>query len=356
MPGSTIRTGLVGYGLGGESFHAPVITAVPGLHLAKVVERRTEKARQRYPWVETVRDVDELLVADNIDLVVITTPNQTHFPLAKAALEAGKHVVVDKPFTVTSAEACALAETARRTERMLTAYHNRRWDGDFTTLQQLLAGGELGRILEFESGFDRYRPIVKTGAWRETGEPGGGALYDLGVHLIDQALVLFGVPMAITAQLNTQRQHGIAPDYFHLVLHYDAHLVRLRVGMVIHEARPRFQVYGTEAAFVKHGNDPQEAALRSGLAPDAAGWGEEPPELWGTLTRQTADGVESRRVKTHRGRYQTFYEQVRDCLQGLGQAPVSVPDAVATIQLIELAMQSSAEQRTVTVDTGIKSI
>ncbi len=275
-----IGVGLIGFGMAARVFHAPVIEAVPRLKLLKVVERSGDEARKRYPQVEVVRDADDLLRDDRVALVVVTTPNATHFELARRSLLAGKHVVVEKPFTNTSDEALELIELARRENRLLTVNHNRRWDGDFLTVQRILQAGMLGRPVEYESRYERFRDQPREGAWREEAGPGSGILYDLGSHLIDQALVLFGQPRAVTADIQRQREFAKADDYFELLLDYDGLKVTLKAGMLVREPGPRFRLQGTEGSFVKHGMDPQEEALKRGLTPLATNWGE---ELRGTL-------------------------------------------------------------------------
>jgi len=270
-----VGVGLVGYGMAARVFHAPVVAAVPGLKLRKVVERGGELSRERYPWVEVVREADELLRDEEIKLVVVATPNDSHFGLARRALLAGKHVVVEKPFTVTSEEARQLIELARARGRLACAHQNRRWDGDFLTVRKLLEGGLLGRLVEFESRFDRFRDQPRPGAWREAEGPGGGILYDLGSHLIDQALVLFGAPRAVTADVRIQREFARADDYFDVRLDYDGLRVALGAGMLARLPTPRFVLRGTRGSFVKRGLDPQEEALKRGHAPGGPGWGED---------------------------------------------------------------------------------
>lgn len=286
---ATINVGLVGYGMAGRVFHAPVIAAVAGLHLAKVMERRGETARERYPWVEIVKDAAAVFDDHRIDLAVIATPTASHFELAEQALSSGKHVVVDKPFTVSSDQARQLIELARRQNRLLSVFQNRRWDGDFQTVAQIVRQGLLGRLVEYESHFDRFRNTFSPErAWREQGGPGSGILFDLGSHLIDQAQVLFGLPQKLSADIRSQRQADKADDQFELVLRYDALKVTLKASLLAREPGPRFALHGTEGSFVKYGVDPQEDALKRGLFPGAADWGAEPEACWGTLKPKSA--------------------------------------------------------------------
>jgi predicted dehydrogenase len=342
-----ICVGLIGYGMAARVFHAPVIESVPRLRLKKVVERRGEESRRRYPRVEVVRDADALLRDEEIALVVVATPNASHFELARLSLLAGKHVVVEKPFTNTSDEARQLIELARGQARLISVNQNRRWDGDFQTVRSVLDGKLLGRLVEYQSRYDRFRNRRREGAWREEEGPGSGILFDLGSHLIDQAQVLFGVPQLISADIRRQRDFAKADDNFELILDYDDLKVTLGAGMLVRVPGPRFSLHGTEGSFVKYGFDPQEEALKRGLTPSAPNWGEEPEELWGTLDTE-AGGLHLRaRVETIAGSYQTFYRNLADAIEGRAELSVKPEEALNTIRIIELARQSSEQKRTV---------
>jgi predicted dehydrogenase len=343
-----IGVGLICYGTAARVFHAPVIESVPQLKLLKVVERSGDESRRRYPRAEVVRDADELLRDDGINLVVVATPNASHFELARRSLLAGKHVVVEKPFTNTSEEALELIELARRQGRLLTVHHNRRWDGDFLTVREILKAGLLGRLVEYESHYDRFRDRPREGAWREEGGPGGGILFDLGSHLIDQALVLFGRPRAVTADVRRQREFAKADDSFELLLDYDGLKVTLKAGMLVREPRPRFRLHGTEGSFVKHGMDPQEEALKRGLTPTAPDWGAEPPERWGALDARVGGLRVRGRVETLAGRYQSFYRNVADAIEGRAGLAVRAEEALANVLVVEAALRSSGQKCTVT--------
>src|SRR5216684_5506875 len=292
-----IEVGLVGFGLAGRAFHAPVIRAVPGLHLAVILQRSGNEAAEQYPDVRIVRSLDALLALKEIRLIVIATPNDTHYPLARQCLAAGRDVVVDKPFATTLEEAISLVEFARSAGRLLTVYQNRRFDGDFQAIRQLVAAGTLGRIVRFETSYDRFRPQPKPGAWRETTSPGSGILFDIAPHLIDHALVLFGLPEAVTADVRTERDNAVADDAFDNALHYSNGMrAVLRSSILAAAPRPRFVLFGTQASFVKQTFDPQEANLRRGFIPTDATWGAEPEENWGILTVPSGDSFELRRV------------------------------------------------------------
>lgn len=319
-----IGVGLIGFGKAGRVFHAPLIRSVDGLDLQRIVEHRSD-------------DASPLLGDPAIGVVVIATPNESHFDLGRRALLAGKHVVIDKPFTVTSAEARQLIALARERDRILTVFHNRRWEGDFRTIRRLVEQQAFGRIVLFEARFDRFRNEPKPAAWRETRAPGSGVLYDLGSHLIDQAVVLFGRPDRITADVRRERDFGESDDAFDLWLHYPRMKAILTAGMLVREPTPRFTVRGTEATFVKSGLDPQEAALMAGRTPREEGWGREPREQWGTLYRDRGAEV----IETLPGAYQQFYENVREAIEGRAEVAVKPEDAALTIEIIESAFASA---------------
>jgi scyllo-inositol 2-dehydrogenase (NADP+) len=341
-----INVGLIGYGMAGRVFHAPVIQSVPHLRLKKVVERHGDHSRKRYPWVEVVRDAAALLQDEDINLVVIATPNLSHFDFARQALLANKHVVVEKPFTTTSSQAQQLIDLARQQNRVISVNQNRRWDGDFQTVQKLLDGKLLGRLVEYESHFDRFRNYLSPKAWKEE-EVGGGMLFDLGSHLIDQAQVLFGLPRMITADIRVQRDGGKADDHFELILHYDRLKVTLQAGMLVREPSPRFILHGTEGSFVKYGFDPQEDALKRGLTPLEPNWGEEPRERWGTLNTQIGGLHFEGKVETIAGCYQAYYQNILDAIAHRAELVVKPEEARNTIRIIELAVQSNEQKRTV---------
>ena len=339
MAETPLRVGLIGYGLGGAAFHAPFIATTPGLELAAIVTRDSErqrKAARDYPGTRVVAEVERLWEADAaLDLVAISTPNRTHVPLARAAIEAGLHVVVDKPLAPSAAEARSLAQSAQSRSVRLIPFQNRRWDGDFVTLRRLIADGAVGAPLRFESRFERWRP-TPTGTWRERGTPedAGGLLFDLGSHLIDQALVLFGPTRAVYAQLDRRRPGVEADDdAFVALTHVSGTRSQLYMSAVAAQPGPRFRLLGTTGAFTKWGLDIQEDALRAGVRPGGADWGVDPPERWGTL------GIlgEARPVPTARGDYGGFYKGVERAVRGEGPTPVDVADAIATLDVIEAA-------------------
>ncbi|WBS00657.1 oxidoreductase [Pseudoduganella sp. SL102] len=278
-----------------------------------------------------------------IALVVVCTPNASHYALAKAALQAGKHVVVDKPFVLSSAEGDELAALARDRGLRLAVYQNRRWDGDFLTLRRTLESGELGAVHTYRAHFDRYAPQVKA-RWKEQAQPGAGVLWDLGSHLIDQALQLFGKPHAVTAHLSTQRDGAQVEDAFELVLDHGGTKAVLHAGALVRAPGPRYQVHGTLGSFVKVGIDPQEDALKAGQRPGDAGWGHDAPANYATVTR--ADGSRHA-VETLPGAYQAFYQGMYDAIAEGGDVPVKAEEAVDVIRVIEHALRSHRERRTI---------
>ncbi|MEN2709041.1 oxidoreductase [Sphingomonas sp. NPDC092331] len=331
-----IRTGVIGYGLGGMAFHAPLVAAVPELALAAIATSRADQVHARHPGVP-VTTPDALLADPDIDLVVVTTPNDTHAPLARRALEAGKHVVIDKPFATSLADGEALVALAGARGLLVSAFHNRRWDGDFRTVRKLLDGGALGEVMLAELRWDRFRPALAQ-AWKEDPEAGAGILADLGPHLIDQALQLFGPPEAILADIAVQREGGRTDDYFELTLFHGARRVTLSAGRLFVTPRPRFWLHGTRADFAKHGLDPQEARVKDGARYTDPGVGDEEPQFHGRLTR--ADGS-SETVPTEPGDYRGYYAGVARAIAEGAPAPVSGEDAVLGLRIMEMARESA---------------
>jgi predicted dehydrogenase len=343
-----IDVGLIGFGLAGRAFHAPVIRAVPGLRLAAILQRSGSEAAEQYPDVRIVRSVEELLSIESIRLIVIATPNDTHYPFARQCLAAGRDVVVDKPFTTTLAEAAALVQFAQQSGRLLTVYQNRRYDGDFQAIRQLVASGALGRVVRFETNYDRFRPQVRPGAWREKSGPGTGILFDLGPHLIDHALVLFGLPDAITADVRNERDNAVTDDAFDIVLHYLGGMrALLRSTMLAASPRPRFVLHGTRGGFFKQSFDPQENNLRRGSIPKDTAWGAEPEEDWGVLTLYDGEKPSQRRIPSGTGDYRDFYANVRDAILGKATLAVTPQHALDVMRMLELAGQSSQTGTTI---------
>jgi predicted dehydrogenase len=338
---SEIRVGLIGYGLAGSVFHAPLVEATPGMRLAAIVTSDRERgnhAASRYPSARILPDVDALWQnAGDLDLVVVASPNRTHMPLGMAAVGRGVAVVVDKPLARTAADALRLIEEGERRGVPLTVFQNRRWDGDFLTVRRLLAEESLGAVLRFESRFERWRPTLR-GGWRERGdkEEVGGLLYDLGSHLIDQSLVLFGPVTRVYAELDRRRPGAeVDDDSFVALTHASGVRSHLWVSSLAAQAGPRFRVLGRSAAYVKYGLDIQEDALRGGASPADPAFGQDPPDRWGILD----DGTSTRTVHTEAGAYREFYAAIARTLREGTPVPVDPRDAVRTLEVIETAQR-----------------
>lgn len=349
-----IRVGLVGFGLAGRVFHAPLISSVEGLELAAVVERSTDKAAALYPATKICRSIDELLSDASIKLVVIATPNSTHYELAMRALEAARNVVVDKPASTGSSQIAELMELAGGIGFQLIPFHNRRWDGDFLTVQKLIHEKNLGHLVHFQSTFDRWRPGASSRAWKEDADE-GGLLLDLGTHLVDQASTLFGLPESVGAEVVHERSIDGAPDSFTIRLHYLTGLtVTLGANCLSSLPRPRFYLRGTKGNYLKWSLDPQEEALGKITRIEATDWGTEPAEHWGTLSAELDDKLDARPYSPIAGDYRSFYAGVRDALLGKAPAPVSSMDAWRTARVLEYALESSRLHRDVECDWSVE--
>ncbi|HJE67836.1 oxidoreductase [Pseudomonas oryzihabitans] len=338
MP-SPFRVALIGYGFVGQTFHGPLLSSIPGLSLDLVASRDAARVQADLPGVRVTADYLAAVRDPAIDLVVIASPNQTHAPLASAALAAGKHVVVDKPFTVTLAEARQLVEEAEQAGRLLSVFQNRRWDSDFLGLQAVLASGALGELTSLESRIERFRPEVRT-RWREAALPGSGLWFDLGPHLLDQALCLFGLPERLQAQLVRQRPGALTDDWFQVQLDYGARQVTLRAGMLAAGGVPRFLAQGTAGSWIKQGADRQEDALKAGVRPGGPDWGQDPDPGW----LIDASG-ERQALPTPAGDHRRYYLALVEALTGRADNPVSPAQACALMALLEAAQRSSAEGR-----------
>jgi scyllo-inositol 2-dehydrogenase (NADP+) len=347
----TIRVGLIGFGIGGQIFHAPFLTTMKGLQLAKIRAAKADQvavAKARYPDAAIVSTSEEICNDPSIELVVITTPNTFHYSLAMQALQAGKHVVIDKPFTINTKDADELIAFAAKQNLVLSVYQSRRFDSDFFTVQKIIKNNLLGDLVEMESRYDRFRNFLKPNAWREEDIPGSGILYDLGAHLIDQAQALFGLPVCVSADISIQRKGGKAVDNFEVILHYLGLKVSLKAGMLVREPLPRFILLGNDGSYVKYGLDVQEDALKSGFTSvTKSNWGIEPPELWGTLNTEIKGQHFVGKIESEKGDYTRFYQNIYNTILGNEQLIVSPLQARNNIRMIELAMLSNAEKRTV---------
>jgi len=345
MSSSPIRAGLIGYGYAGKTFHALLIAATPGLELACVASSDAPKVHADWPQVEVVADAQTLIARDDIDLVVIASPNDTHAPLARAALRAGKHAVVDKPFALDLDEARAVIAAAHENNRLLSVFHNRRWDSDFLGVKQAIADGLLGRVVHFESHIDRFRPEVRA-RWREGAGPGAGLWFDLGPHLIDQALQLFGLPARVQANFARQRTGALSDDWVHVVLDYAGGLrAILHASMLVAGGSPRFIVHGERGSLIKHDADRQEAQLKAGVMPGTDDWGIDPDAM---LLHQDADAA-PRRILAPRGDQRQYYVGIERAVRGLGPNPVTPDEALAVMNILETAQRSAREGRSLPI-------
>ncbi|MEN8120676.1 MAG: oxidoreductase [Bacteroidota bacterium] len=343
MNKNKINTGIIGYGLSGKVFHAPFLHTHTGFNLKKIVERNSTESKKIYPYIEIVKDHQNLLQDDSLDLIVIGTPNTLHFPMVKECLLAGKHVIVEKPFTPTSKEADELIKISEETKRKIFVYHNRRWDGDFLTIKKVLDGNLLGDLYEYEAHFDRYTPELGTN-WRDENIPGGGILYDLGAHLIDQALNLFGQPDKLNADIQAQRENSPVDDYFRLKLEYPNLNVVLTAGMMVKELGPRFTLKGSNGTFTKFGIDPQEEELKNGQMPNVENWGKEKEENWGVLDTTTEGEYCNCQIETLPGNYMGFYDNVYNVIINNEEMIVKPEEARNVIKIIEMAFEDRAKK------------
>jgi predicted dehydrogenase len=345
-----IRVGLVGFGMAGRVFHAPLISSVEGLELAAVVERHTNQAAERYPGITTYCSLEAMLEDASLGLFVVATPTGSHFQIARQILEAGKNVVVDKPVAVASAEIAELMALAAARGVLLAPFHNLRWNNILLTLQKLLLEGSLGRLVQMEVNWDRWRPVPRPERWREQLVPGAGILLDLGTHLVDQALVLFGNPQAVCAEVGRERDGEGPDDSFTLRLRYPRLAVILRSTCLASLARPAVHLRGTKGNYWKWTTDPQEAALNQITRIGEGPWGEEPAANWGTLSVDVDGSTVTRPITPVPGDYRLYYAGIRDCL--LGKAPAPVPSLAAwrVARLLEWAAESSEQRREIPCD------
>lgn len=346
-----IHTGIIGFGLSGKVFHAPFIHTHPGFHLSAIVERNHHHSKEQYPYVSVLGNYRQLLDDDCIELIVIATPNSFHFPMAKECMLAGKHVVIEKPFTTTSQEADELISISRESGKKLLVYHNRRWDGDFLTVRKLVEQDVLGNIVHYEAHFDRFSPDLKPDAWRNESIPGGGNLFDLGSHLIDQAMVLFGKPEAVRAEIKAERPESQVDDFFELELFYPELSVLLKAGMLVKKPGPRYFVQGSDAIFTKYGIDPQEESLKAGEMPDLENWGVEKPDCYGKIELNNNADEKLQVVQTENGNYMGFYDNVYEVLLKNKPMEVKPQQARDVIFIIEKAFESSVNNSVIRLNS-----
>ncbi len=343
----TLKTVLVGYGSVAEKMHGPLLEVCEGIDLVGIVERSGNRCLEKFPDVEVLKSFDEVVSRDDFDLVVITTPNEYHFPMAKAALESGKHVVVDKPVTVFAEEAEELDKLAKAKGLVCSVFQNRRYDGDFMTLQEIIQRDLLEELVYLESHFDRFRPILRDN-WRDQDVPGNGVTYDLGTHLIDQVVLEFGAPNSINADIRKQRTNTIADDYFDITMDFGSFKARVTAGVLVNAPTPKFLLLGKKGSYQKFGLDVQEAAFKEGIKPEGEDWGVESMEKFGTLYLEE----ESRPYPTIPGDYRIFYDNIADAAFGKAELKVTLPQAISVLRIIEASFLSSKENRSISQEEG----
>lgn len=342
-----IKTALLSFGMSGKVFHAPFLHVNEGFDLYAVWERSKNEAEKIYPGIKTYRTLEDLLADEAIELVIVNTPNSTHFDYTKKALEARKHVVVEKPFTVHSKDGEVLIALAKEKGLILSVYQNRRWDSDYDTAKKVFEDGLLGEIVEAEFHFDRYKQELSTKQHKETPQPGAGVLYDLGVHLIDQALHLFGLPQAVFADIRILRPISKVDDYFEVLLYYRQLRVRLHGSYLVREPVPSFVLHGTKGSFLKWRADVQEEALIAGYAPSTPDWGIEPVTERGLLHTEINGEVLKETIPTLQGNYMEYFNLLYEAIRNGGPVPVSAEDGMNNVRVVETAFKSSQEKRVI---------
>ena len=342
-----INAGLCSFGMSGRVFHAPFLAAHEGFKFYAVYERTKRLAEEIYPDVVTYNSLDAMLSDDNIELIVVNSPNYTHYDYTKKALQAGKHVLVEKPFTTTIAEAQELIELAARNNLKISVYQNRRWDSDFKTIKKVLEQQLLGTIVEAEFHFDRFKDELSPKAHKEEPGPGAGIVYDLAPHIIDQALHLFGMPTSLFADIAIQRPISAVPDYFEILLFYPNLRVRLKGGYQVREALPSYILHGDKGSFIKSRGDVQEAVLTEGIKPQGADWGTEPEAEQGLLHTEINGEIVRKKIPTEQGDYRDYYELVYNSLVNNIDPPVTELDGLNVIKIIESAYASSDQKKVI---------
>jgi len=344
-----INVGLVSFGMSGMVFHAPFLSTNPGFNLSKIVERTPKGSNRIYPEVEVVSHFGDLLNDADLELVVVNTPDHTHYDLTKQSLLNGKHVIVEKPFTLTSAEGAELIDLANERGLVLTVFQNRRWDGDFMTVSKVIQDGLLGRLIEYESHFDRFRNYIQSGTWKEDASLGTGNIYNLGSHMIDQVLLLFGMPQKIYADLQVRRDNSVVNDYYDLHLYYPGFKAILKSSYLVREPGPRYILHGTMGSFIKHGIDPQEELLKKGKVPMGKEWGMEDEQFWGTVNTEITGKTVINKIETIPGNYHAFYDNAYYAIREGKELAVKPREALDVIRIIEAAKQSNEERGVVSL-------
>ena len=338
-----VKTALASFGMSSKVFHGPLLKVNKGFEVVSVLERSKQLSKELFPKVKIVRDYQALIEDDELELIIINTPDVLHYEMARAALEAGKHVVVEKPLTQKSGDAKALISLAKEKQVVFTVFQNRRWDSGFRTVAKVIKEAKFGRLIEFESHFDRYRTYIAPNTWKEVGNEYMGVLYNLGSHMVDQAYVLFGMPLAVTAHLQIVRKGGVVNDYYDIRLQYESFAALLKCSYLVKDPGPRYTIHGEYGTFYKYGIDSQEELLKAGNLPVAENWGHEDPSEWGTLFYEE-NGEE---VETVPGNYNLFYDNVYGAIRDGEELLVKPEEAMEVLKILEACLQSNREKRTV---------
>jgi predicted dehydrogenase len=344
---SSIKTAIASFGMSGLVFHGPLLKVNQGFEVVDILERSKNISEKMFPKAKIVRSYNEIIENPAIELVIVNTPDQFHFEMVKQALQNGKHVVVEKPITQKSNEAEELIKLAKEKGLIFTVFQNRRWDGDFRTVQKVLADNKLGRMIEFESHYDRYRTAITSNTWKEEADEFGGVLYNLGSHMIDQVYVLFGKPKSVSAHLKIVRTGGKVTDYYDIRLEYGEFSAILKCSYLVKNPGPRYSIYGEFGTFHKWGIDPQEELLKAGNLPVGDNWGTEPESEWGTLSYEK-NGVDfNEKIETLPGNYNLFYNNVYDAIRNGTELFVKPEEALEVLKILEACVLSNREKKTV---------
>ncbi len=343
-----IKTALLSFGMSGKVFHAPFIQVHPGFQLAGAWERSKQLINDSYPGVTSYPTLESVLTDDSIDLVIVNTPTSTHYEYAKQALLAGKHIIVEKAFTTTLAEAMDLKAIAEKVNKKISVYQNRRWDSDFKTVQKIIREGWLGDLNEAEIHYERFKPQLSPKIHKEIASPGAGLLKDLGPHIIDSALCLFGFPDALFADIRITRPDSVVDDWFDILFYYKTIRVRLKSGLLVRESVPGFIVHGSKGSFLKGRTDVQEINLIAGKIPNTPDWGTEPETEQGLLHTEKDDNIIREKVKSLQGNYYDYYDGVYKALTEDKPMPVTADDGINVMRIIEAAIQSTNERKVIT--------
>jgi scyllo-inositol 2-dehydrogenase (NADP+) len=342
-----VKTAITSFGMSGQVFHGPSLKVHKGFEVVQVLERTKTLSKKLFPDAKIVTTYDSILSNPEIELVIVNTPDHLHYEMAKQAIESGKHILVEKPVTFLSAQAAELVEFAKKKGVVFTVYQNRRWDGDFLTVKKVLEHGNLGRLIEFESHFDRYRTFIVPDTWKEEGGEYAGVLYGLGSHMVDQAFVLFGKPSAVTAHLKIVRNAGMATDYYDVRLEYEGFSALLKCSYLVKKPGPRYSIFGEYGTFHKWGIDPQEEILKTGVLPGGNDWGKEPEENWGELVYGKGGVDFVGKVATVPGNYSAVYDNLYDVIRNGTELAVKPEETVEVLKILEACMESNRLKKTV---------